>query len=274
MKQTTPQSQARVVQQATPQTRQQQQNLASQQAPQANPRQQTPQSNPRQPTPQSNPRQTTPQSNLRQPTPQSGTRQQVPQANSAKQQAAQPQVQVRQQPQSGTPRAQTPKPRQQAPQVRGIQPSTQPRQGTNQPRQQTPQPRQQRPQTAQNTPQSRQQQVKSATPQQQAQSKIPQFTEMPAYLKSLVNFPCKLETNAGGGPSLYRAASQHAGLGQDGWQELRKYCHSKLVEWWQWYQPYYTFPLQVKIRMRNQTVQKTIPSNAEFVKFLKTEESP
>ena len=31
--------------------------------------------------------------------------------------------------------------------------------------------------------------------------------------------------------------------------------------------------LQVKIRMRNQTVQKTIPSSAEFVKFLKTEES-
>jgi len=314
-KQTTPQSQARVVQQATPQTRQQQQNLASQQAPQANPRQQTPQSNPRQQTPQSNPRQptpqsnarqqtpqsnaklatqsnprqqtphanprqTTPQSNLRQPTPQSGTRQQVPQANSAKQQAAQPQVQVRQQPQSGTPRAQTPRPRQQVPQVRGIQPSIQPRQGTPQPRQQlsqtrqqTPQPRQQRPQTAQNTPQGRQQQVKSATPQQQAPSIIPQFTEMPAYLKSLVNFPCKLETNAGGGPSLYRAASQHTGLGQDGWQELRKYCHSKLVEWWQWYQPYYTFPLQVKIRMRNQTVQKTIPSNAEFVKFLKTEES-
>jgi len=313
-KQTTPQSQAKVGQPATPQTRQQQ-NLAGRQTPQANPRQQAPQGNIRQQTPQSNqrqqapqsnarqqtpqsnarqvtpqstrqqtpqanPRLITPQSNPRQPTPLSGARQQAPQANTVKQQAAQPQLQVRQQPQSGTPRAQTLKPRQQAPQVRGIQPSTQPRQGTPQPRQQlsqsrqqTPQPRQQRPQTAQNAPQARQQPTKTVTPQQQAQSKIPQFTELPAYLKSLVNFPCKLETNAGGGPSLYRAASQHAGLGQDGWQELRKYCHSKLVEWWQWYQPYYTFPLQVKVRMRNQTVQKTVPSNAEFVKFLKTEES-
>ena len=31
--------------------------------------------------------------------------------------------------------------------------------------------------------------------------------------------------------------------------------------------------LQVKLRMRNQTVQKTIPTSAEFQKFLKTDES-
>jgi len=293
-KQPTPQSQARAVQQGTPQTRQQ-----NQQTPQSTTdasRQGTPQSNPRQKTPQSTViKQTTPQSNPRQPVPQSGARQPAPPASSGKPSA---QVQqVRQQSQSGTPRAQTPQssriqtatPRQQTPQVRGIQPSSQTRQATPQPRQQVSQTRQAtpqrhpRPQLAGNTPQARQQlavkqqqqmKTRAATPQQQPpQSKVPQFTELPAYLKSLVNFPCKLETNAGGGPSLYRAAGQHTGLGQESWQELRRYCHNKLLEWWQWYEPYYTFPLQVKVRMRNQTVQKTVPNSAEFQKFLKSDES-
>ena len=46
---------------------------------------------------------------------------------------------------------------------------------------------------------------------------------------STVSFPCRLEANAGGGESLYRAAAQHAGLGQDGCRELRRYCHAKLL---------------------------------------------
>ena len=100
-----------------------------------------------------------------------------------------------------------------------------------------------------------------------------QFSELPSYLTSQLKFPCKLEINAGGGPSLYRAAGQHVGLGQEVWPELRRYCHAKLEEWWEWYQPYYTFPLQVKVRIHDQTVQKTIPSSPEFLKFLKTEES-
>jgi len=287
----TPQSQARPAAQA----------VVRQQTPQGTPRQQTPQSNPRQQTPQSaqrnqsaQSRQTTPrsaqrgqasqsattrlmpQSSVRQTTPQSGGRQQAVQ-----------QQQVRTAGQGSTPRAQGPRaqitqaatPRQQGTQVRGIQPSPQQRQVAPQARQQTPQPRPQKPQQAQSTPQPRQQQpnqVKqqasnkpvAASPQQQ-----PKYTELPAFLKGLVNFSCKLETNAGGGPSLYRAAAQHAGVGQEGWQDLRKYCHVKLLEWWQWYQPYYTFPLQVKLRMRNQTIQKTVPSSAEFQKFLKSDES-
>ena len=32
-------------------------------------------------------------------------------------------------------------------------------------------------------------------------------------------------------------------------------------------------PVQVQLRMHNQTVQKTVPSSAEFQKFLKTDES-
>ena len=24
-----------------------------------------------------------------------------------------------------------------------------------------------------------------------------------------------------------------------------RYCHAKLAEWWQWYEPYYAFPIQV-----------------------------
>ena len=64
-------------------------------------------------------------------------------------------------------------------------------------------------------------------------------------VKSLVKFPSKVETNSGGGSSLYEAAAQHSSLGRENWVGLRKYCHGKLGEWWQWYQPYYSFPLQV-----------------------------
>jgi len=267
---TTPQSQKQLT---TPQSQKQTVTPQSQTrggVVQQNVRQQTPQSTrqtPRQQTPQSTTRQA-PQASIRQTTPQSGPRQQAVQ-----------QQQVRQAVQSGQPRAQGPRaqtqqpatPRQQSPQVRGIQPSSQQRQATPQPRQQTPQTRQQRPQ---NTPQQQPNQVRqqlaknTSAPQPQ-----PKYSELPTFLKSLVNFPCKLETNAGGGASLYRAAAQHAGAGQEGWQDLRRYCHGKLLEWWQWYQPYYTFPLQVKLRMRNQTIQKTVPSSAEFQKFLKSEES-
>jgi len=255
-----------------------------QQAPQGSgtPRQQTPQSSSRQTTPQSVQRNQTPQSsntrqasqsNIRNTTPQSAGRQQVVQQ------------QVRPTGQVATPRGQGPRTqttptvttRMQGPQVRGITRSPQQRQVVSQSRQQAPQPRQQKPQ-APNTPQPRQEQQLNQVRQQLpktvvAASSQPKFTELPAFLKGLVNFPCKLETNAGGGPSLYRAAAQHAGVGQDGWQELRKYCHVKLLEWWQWYQPYYTFPIQIKLRMRNQTIQKTVPNSAEFQKFLKSDES-
>lgn len=54
---------------------------------------------------------------------------------------------------------------------------------------------------------------------------------------------------------------------------LRRYCHSKLIEWWQWYQPYYTFPIQVKITSQTKTMTKRIPSSSEFVKWLRSEES-
>lgn len=54
---------------------------------------------------------------------------------------------------------------------------------------------------------------------------------------------------------------------------MRRYCHGKMLEWWQWYQPYYTFPEQVRISIRGQTSARTIPSPSEFVKFLKTDES-
>ena len=73
------------------------------------------------------------------------------------------------------------------------------------------------------------------------------YSEVPASLRVLVKFPSKVETNSGGGSSLYQAAAQHTSLGQDCWPALRRYCHGKLAEWWQWYQPYYTFPLQVRL---------------------------
>ena len=30
---------------------------------------------------------------------------------------------------------------------------------------------------------------------------------------------------------------------------LRRYCHGQMLEWWQWYQPYYTFPCQVNVKL-------------------------
>lgn len=47
----------------------------------------------------------------------------------------------------------------------------------------------------------------------------------------------------------------------------------KMTDWWQWYQPYYTFPLQVKITNKHQTMAKRITNPNDFVKFLKTDES-
>merc|ERR1719233_1758751 len=224
-------SQSQQKQAGTPQSQ-------SRPAPQTAVRQLTPQGTPRQPTPQPNLRQQTPQSAQRNQAAQSVTRQQTTPHSAQRSQASQPvstrqtpqssvrqttpqsggrqqavqQQQVRAAGQGATPRAQGPRaqitqagtPRQQGPQVRGIQPSPQQRQVAPQARQLTPQPRQQKPQQAQITPQPRQQQpnqVKqqvsnkpvAASPQQQ-----PKFTELPAFLKGLVNFSCKLETNAGG----------------------------------------------------------------------------
>lgn len=73
------------------------------------------------------------------------------------------------------------------------------------------------------------------------------LSELPPSLRGQVKFPCKVDTCAPGGGSLYRAAAGHLKLGQEGWLALRRYCHGKMLEWWQWYQPYYTFPCQVKI---------------------------
>ena len=45
------------------------------------------------------------------------------------------------------------------------------------------------------------------------------------------------------------AAAGHLKLGQEGWLALRRYCHGKMLKWWQWYQPYYTFPCQVNVKL-------------------------
>ena len=72
-----------------------------------------------------------------------------------------------------------------------------------------------------------------------------------------------------------------------------RYCHAKLLEWWQWYEPYYAFPIQVshcsnsplhlivnfclfiqvKLKMKSATVQRNIPSPAAFKEFLKSDDS-
>jgi len=111
----------------------------------------------------------------------------------------------------------------------------------------------------------------------QAARRDTEYSELPAFLKSVMKFPSKLQTNSGGGSTLYQAAAQHCSVGES-WSGLRKYCHLKMSEWWQWYQPYYTFPIQVRIKRdggqaAGQLKQRTISSPPEFLKFLKTEES-
>lgn len=100
-----------------------------------------------------------------------------------------------------------------------------------------------------------------------------QYSGLPSFLATQVSFPCRLEINSGGGESLYRSAAQHAGLGQEGCRELRRYCHTMLLKWWQWYEPYYVFPMQVKIGVKTATVQRNMPTAAAFKEFLKGEES-
>ena len=96
--------------------------------------------------------------------------------------------------------------------------------------------------------------------------------ELPSFLGGLVKFPCMVQVNSGGGPTLYRSAAQHVGLGEDGWQELRKYCNIKLAEWWQWYQPYYIFPLQLVVD-KDEKIEKTIHNSEQFLDFLNTPDS-
>jgi len=134
--------------------------------------------------------------------------------------------------------------------------------------------------TGVSTPPSRlpgpRQQSPAVRPQSKSQtpSRELRFTEVPVFLKSHMKFPSRVQTNSGGGSSLYKVAVQHCELSPEKWRELRRYCHDKMSQWWEWYQPYYTFPLQVKIKPdAGQVTQKTISSSPEFLKFLTTEES-
>ena len=168
------------------------------------------------------------------------------------------------------PRQAAPTPRQQAPVQRQAAPT--PRQAVPTPRQAVPTPRQAAPRPAAPTP--RQPVPRQAAPAiRQANPAGPQYSQLPSFLVSQVSFPCRLEGNSGGGESLYRAAAQHVGLGQEGYRELRRYCHTMLLKWWQWYEPYYAFPLQVKVRVKAATVAKSLPSVAAFKEFLKSDES-
>lgn len=187
------------------------------------------------------------------------------------------------------PRQTTPAPRQAAPAQRQATPrqaAPAPRQTTPAPRQAAPAPRQQVPVQRQAAPTPRQAAPRQAAPRQaapavrqaapsprQAKPSGPQYSQLPSFLVPQVSFPCRLEANSGGGESLYRAAAQHIGLGQEGYRELRRYCHTMLLKWWQWYEPYYAFPLQVKVRVKAATVAKSLPSAAAFKEFLKSEES-
>jgi len=160
--------------------------------------------------------------------------------------------------------------------TRPQQAAPRPRQATPSPRQSNPSPRQAAPRAA--APRAVAPRATTATvtrPQGSIQgiAIAAQHTQLPAYLTSQVSFPCRLEVNSGGGESLYRAAAQHAGLGQEAFKELRRYCHTKLAEWWQWYEPYYAFPIQVKLKMKSATVQRNIPSPAAFKEFLKSDDS-
>jgi len=186
-----------------------------------------------------------------------------------------------------TPRASVPRQsgsniRQVTPVVRQAAPPqivTRPQQAAPRPRQAAPSPRQSNPrQAAPRAAAPRPAASRVTTPAVirptiQGIAIAAQHTSLPAFLTSQVSFPCRLEVNSGGGESLYRAAAQHAGLGQEAFKELRRYCHSKLAEWWQWYEPYYAFPIQVKLKMKSATVQRNIPSPAAFKEFLKSDDS-
>jgi len=186
-----------------------------------------------------------------------------------------------------TPRASVPRQsgsniRQVTPVVRQAAPPqivTRPQQAAPRPRQAAPSPRQSNPrQAAPRAAAPRPAASRVTTPAVirptiQGIAIAAQHTSLPAFLASQVSFPCRLEVNSGGGESLYRAAAQHAGLGQEAFKELRRYCHSKLAEWWQWYEPYYAFPIQVKLKMKSATVQRNIPSSAAFKEFLKSDDS-
>ena len=137
-------------------------------------------------------------------------------------------------------------PRQAGPTIQQVTPR--PQQAAPRSRQVTPSPRQSNPASRQPAPrQTAPRSAATATPtiRQQTSSLVQgaQHTQLPSFLTRQVkctlkeskavgfnfirralqvSFPCRLELNSGGGESLYRAAAQHAGLGQGAFKELRR----------------------------------------------------
>ena len=97
-------------------------------------------------------------------------------------------------PAAPAPRQSAPAPRQPTPAPRQAQPT--PRQVAPSPRQATPSPR--------GVAASPRQANPSPRPPAPVRSSNPQFAPLPSLLSSQVSFPCRLETNSGGGESLYR----------------------------------------------------------------------
>ena len=99
------------------------------------------------------------------------------------------------------------------------------------------------------------------------------ISDLPMFLTSIPEtlHPGWAVENDGGGPCLFMSGGDHIGLKD--FRHLRKFTHSHSEEQWYFFQPYYTFPLDVKIGTGSGFYLKPIPNAETFLEFLKSEES-
>ena len=87
----------------------------------------------------------------------------------------------------------------------------------------------------------------------------------------------KQQLNSGGGACLYKAASQHLenrkGMSSINFQELRQYCHAKILDWWDTFDQFFAWPHAVTIGTGIDSRQLILSSPDEYKEFLMSDES-
>ena len=101
-----------------------------------------------------------------------------------------------------------------------------------------------------------------------------QFEDLPEAVNDMF-VGCKQEKNTGGGGCLYKSAAAHVtqhGMTQSSvsYSSLRKYCHSKIIQWWPHFSCYYSWPFEFTVGTGANMMSKVVNSDKEYFEFLNT----
>jgi len=83
--------------------------------------------------------------------------------------------------------------------------------------------------------------------------------------------------NSGGGSCLYKAAAQHVNATHPGshcsYIDLRKHAHKKLVEWWNSFEGWISFPMSITVGTGRQSRTEVMLSGEQYKRFLASSSS-